>query len=178
MNSKWTWTKLFKKWMYRSIIDTQLDEFQYKYFEKEICPLGTTGRNCDQDCNPEHGRSDVNNVCQCNSTKWYGNDCSQEVVEDLNLISTALVVLGYIFFSTNIVACILCAMWLHSKRSSKQEQVSQPFFLYLVLLGCTVSSSTIVLMVQQDAGNGPVIACVFIPWFFTIGFSSKYISFL
>jgi len=171
MNSRWTWKTVFKKWMYRSIIDTHLDHFHYKYLEEKICPLGTSGKNCDQDCDPEHGRSDVNGDCQCHSLKWFGKNCSLEVKEEKNLIPKALVVLGYIFFSINLFAFILCAVWLHWKRKSKQVKVSQPFFLYLVLLGCTIETSTIVIMVQQDAGDGLVVACPFIPWFFTIGFS-------
>jgi len=40
-----------------------------------------------------------------------------------------------------------------------------------VLLGCVVSTSTIVFMVQEHEGTGPVVACAFIPWFYSIGFS-------
>ena len=50
-------------------------------------------------------------------------------------------------------------------------RVSQPFFLALVLIGCGISSSTIIAMAQEDEGNGPVDACMAIPWLYSVGFS-------
>jgi len=74
-------------------------------------------------------------------------------------------------FAINMVLCICCAIWLYWQRNSNQVKVSQPFFLYLVLFGCVISTSTIVIMVQEHEGTGPVVACAFIPWFYSIGFS-------
>mmetsp|Transcript_39979 Transcript_39979/g.45097 ORF Transcript_39979/g.45097 Transcript_39979/m.45097 type:complete len:686 (+) Transcript_39979:188-2245(+) len=166
---------LFEKWMYAAIADSYLDDLYYKYFEEavKICPLGKSGVECDQDCDPEHGRSNQKEeqLCQCHSTKWIGDDCSKEVLEELNLIPKQLILAGYIMFAINIVACMVCAVWLRWQRKSQYVRVSQPLFLYLVLLGCTVSTTTIVLMAQEHADNGPIIACAFLPWFYGIGFS-------
>ena len=48
---------------------------------------------------------------------------------------------------------------------------SQPFFLALVLVGCLVSTATILAMAREDEGDGPVDSCVAIPWFYSLGFS-------
>ena len=60
------------------------------------------------------------------------------------------------------------------KRNTPQVKVAQPLFLKLVLLGCIVSSSTIIAMSIEDEGadkrdgDGPrvnvVPACAMIPW--------------
>jgi len=77
----------------------------------------------------------------------------------------------YAFFGINMLACIVCAVWIYWKRHNELVRVSQPFFLNLVLLGCVISSSSIVPLAQQSEGQGPVPACFVFPWLYCIGFS-------
>lgn len=86
-----TTVKLLKRWMYAAKSNATLDELYDKYFSINLCPLGFAGPNCDEPCNPIHGRSDRLGNCVCESTKWAGADCSIEVVEDTNGIPTVLV---------------------------------------------------------------------------------------
>jgi hypothetical protein len=99
------------------------------------------------------------------------DDCSIQVPEDTNMISPTLKLIAYIMFGINLLAIIICGSWLYWQRDSPQVRVSQPFFLALVLLGCAVSSSTILAMAQEDDGDGPVAACMTIPWLYSVGFS-------
>jgi len=93
------------------------------------------------------------------------------VMEELNLIPKSLKIISYVFFAINAAACLICAFWLHWKRDANQVKTSQPFFLKLVLLGCLISSSTIIVLSRENAGTGPVHACALIPWLYSIGFS-------
>jgi len=40
-----------------------------------------------------------------------------------------------------------------------------------VLVGCLISSSSIITLVQQNDGDDPVYACAVFPWLYTVGFS-------
>ncbi|EJK49773.1 hypothetical protein THAOC_31318 [Thalassiosira oceanica] len=165
-------SRLLKKWMYKSVANATLDELSYDYFEVKFCPLGLSGPNCDQDCDPIHGLSDRDGRCICSSTKWTGADCSVEVEEDLNTYPPWEIAMCYSFFGINTLAVLVCASWIYWQRNTQQVKVWQPFFLYLVLLGCLVSSSSIIPAVQQSSeGNGNVPACMVFPWLFSVGFS-------
>ena len=165
-------SRLLKKWMYKSVANATLDELSYNYFEVKLCPLGLSGPNCDQYCNPKHGLSDRDGKCICSSTKWTGADCSVEVKEDRNTYPPWEVAMCYSFFGINTLAVLVCASWIYWQRNTHQVKVWQPFFLYLVLLGCLVSSSSIIPAVQQSSqGNGNVPACMVFPWLFSVGFS-------
>jgi 7 transmembrane sweet-taste receptor of 3 GCPR len=87
------------------------------------------------------------------------------------MISPTLKLIAYIMLGINLLAIIICGVWLCWQRDSPQVKVSQPFFLALVLLGCAISSSTIIAMAQEDDGDGPVPACMAIPWLYSVGFS-------
>lgn len=165
-------SRLLKKWMYKAVANATLDELSYNYFAVKLCPLGLSGPNCDQDCNPKHGLSDRDGRCICSSTKWTGADCSIEVKEDLNTYPAWMVGLCYSFFGINTLAVLVCASWIYWQRNTQQVKVWQPFFLNLVLLGCLVSSASIIPAVQQSSeGNDNVPACMVFPWLFSVGFS-------
>ena len=153
-----------KKWMYAAVANATLDELYFQYFQKELCPAGTAGDNCELPCDALHGIANAEGVCVCESTKWTGVDCATEVPEDTNLIPVTLKVLAFVMLGINLVAIVICGVWLFWQRNSQQVRVSQPFFLGLVLLGCGISSSTIIAMAQEDEGEGPVPACMAIPW--------------
>ena len=147
---------LLKRWVYAAVTSGTLDELYYQYFEKHLCPQGTAGENCELPCDPNHGKSDERGVCVCESSRWTGDDCSVEVIEDLNLIPRFLHMTGMVMFGINCVACLVCGTWLIMKRNTAQVKFAQPTFLALVLLGCLISSSTIIPLGMEDEGDGPV----------------------
>ena len=73
-------------------------------------------------------------------------------------------------FGINAVTVVFCALWLHWKRNAHAVVLSQRFFLYLVLLGCLVSSSTILTLGMESSKDGPVIGCMLSPWLYSLGF--------
>lgn len=161
-----------KKWIYTAVANATLDELYGQYFQTdELCPIGTAGERCELSCHPVHGTASAQGICLCESTKWTGDDCSQEVPEMTNMIPLTLKVLAFCMLGINLTAIGVCGVWLFWQRSSAQVRSSQPFFLALVLLGCGISSSTIIAMAQEDDGEGPVVACMAIPWLYSVGFS-------
>lgn len=74
-------------------------------------------------------------------------------------------------FACNAAVIFVCGIWLWVHRESAQVRSSQPAFLILVLLGCLVSSSAILVMIQEHEDDGPVPACAAIPWLYSVGFS-------
>jgi hypothetical protein len=89
----------------------------------------------------------------------------------MNFIPTTLKVLALTLFGINFAVIIACGVWLILYRGTNQVAVSQPFFLVLVLIGCLISSSTIIAMAQEDDdGHEPENACMAIPWLYSVGF--------
>ena len=160
-----------EKWIYQAVTNTTMDELYFKYFQKELCPVGSAGAKCELPCDPDHGEADERGYCICSSTKWTGDDCSIEVPEDTNLIGSSLKTVAYAMVAVNYGVILFLVGWLFWKRDSAQVRMSQPFFLGLVLLGCFISTSTILAMTQEDEGDGPVRACMVIPWLYSVGFS-------
>lgn len=76
------------------------------------------------------------------------------------MIPPSLQLLAYAMFGVNAAAIFLCSLWLVWQRNTAQVRVSQPSFLFLVLIGCLISSATILAMAQEDDGQGPVPACM------------------
>lgn len=99
------------------------------------------------------------------------DDCSIEVPEDTNMIPPGIKGAAYGLFGLNVLVIFVWATWLYLKRETPQVQVSEPSFLLLVLLGCLISSSTIIALAQEDEGDGAVPACMAIPWLYSAGFS-------
>ena len=87
------------------------------------------------------------------------------------MIFTNLKLIAFIMYGINCALIGACSLWLLVYRNTAQVRVSQPFFLLLVLLGCLISSSTILALAQEDEGDGPVVACMAIPWLYSVGFS-------
>jgi hypothetical protein len=165
------YVRFFEKWIYDSITNTTMDELYFKYFQKELCPVGTAGEKCELPCDPNHGKADDRGVCICTSAKYTGGDCSIEVEEELDLIPNALKIMSWVLLAINGLTIVGFAGWLFWKRKTAQVRMSQPFFLCLILLGCLISSSTIVAMMQENEGDGPEPACMAIPWLYSVGFS-------
>jgi len=173
-----TTQKLLKRWFYAAQSNSTLDALYDQYFSVNLCPLGKAGKDCDKPCHASHGRSDRLGICVCDSTLWTGSDCSVEVMEDTNGIPATLILIGYIMFGINVTAVTICGVWLWFFRHSPQVQVAQPFFLFFVLLGCLISTSTILPMAQENLDSSNIddndsihTACMAIPWLYSVGFS-------
>lgn len=82
---------------------------------------------------------------------------------------TSLKLIAFTMFEINVAVNFACRVWLFWQRNSAQVRVSQPSFLLMVLLGCLISTSTIIVMAQEHVGDGPVHACMAIPWLYSVG---------
>jgi hypothetical protein len=166
-------TLLLKRWIYAATINGTIDELYFKYFQASLCPVGTAGEHCELPCDPDHGQAGSDGTCLCKSQKWQGDDCSGQVPEDMNSIPTSLKAIAYAMLAFNVIVIIVCLLWLHRCRFSAQVKYSQPFFLRLVLLGCLISSCTIIPLAQEDGGDidNPPNSCMAIPWLYSVGFS-------
>lgn len=161
-----------KRWLYAAIQNATVDELYAKYFEAEICTFGLAGPNCTDYCHPDHGRANREGTCVCDTLKWRGSDCSIEVAEEKNLIPRGLKITGYAMFGINVVVSVACGIWLFVQRGVKQVKVMQPLFLSLVLVGCFISSSTILALAAESGdSNVPAKGCAWIPWLYSVGFS-------
>ena len=61
---------------------------------------------------------------------------------------------------------------MYKKRKSRQVQAAQPMFLNLVLFGCMLSTSSILVTAQQAAPESDDLPpCALFPWLYTLGFS-------
>lgn len=176
--------QLMLRWIYEAQQTGILDELYQQYFQSATCKVGFAGENCDEPCDPDHGKSDKYGVCICTSTRYTGADCSKEVSEDKNLIAdSASVTIAYAMIGINFTVVAICAIWLACFRNATPVKVAQPLFLALVLVGCVVSTSTIFAMAQEDAGaeiaddnpyghgEADLPACMAIPWLYSVGFS-------
>jgi len=163
-----------KRWIYNGITDGTMDGLVRKYFHRKLCPIGTAGVNCELPCDIDYGRADAGGNCICKSMKWTGSDCSTEVEKDVNAIPDVLKGISFLMVGINCSVVALCSVWLSMRRNAPQVIVSQPIFLSLVLLGCFISTLTIVALLQEDEGDGPVPACMAIPWLYCVGFSISF----
>jgi hypothetical protein len=161
-----------RKWIYDSVANATVDELYFKYFQKELCPVGTAGESCELPCDPNTGEADERGFCVCISTKWTGDDCSIEVPEETNLVSDSLLIMAWSMLSINCLTILGFSAWLYYQRQSPEVRLAQPFFLSLILFGCLISSSTIAAMTQGDDGSyEETPACMLIPWLYSVGFS-------
>lgn len=161
--------QLIIRWIYRAKVTGVLDELWDQFFNIEFCPLGKAGVQCDQPCSSAHGMSNRYGQCVCESTKWTGEDCATEVVEDQNLIPQPLKIISYVMVAINFLAVAICGLWLFLNRNTAQVKVSQPHFLSLILVGCLISTSTILALAQDGDGHE---GCMAIPWLYSVGCKS------
>jgi hypothetical protein len=111
------------------------------------CSVGFAGALCQ--CNATNGHSSGSEKCICNSKRWAGHDCGTEVPTELNLIPGAMQALSVLMFAINILASIGGFVWIMMHKHEKRVKAAQPFFLYLLVIGCAISSSTIIPMVSD-----------------------------
>lgn len=91
--------------------------------------------------------SDAKQVCEAN----FYDVCPDRPSEDLSYIPGSLIALGYALFGLLTVACAVAFAWTYYFRERWVVKVSQPMFLYLVVLGCLISGLSIVFMAFQTS---------------------------
>lgn len=163
--------QLLTRWIYETKVSGVLKQLYDTYFSINYCPIGRAGKSCTLPCSPSNGISDRYGNCVCDSIRYTGTDCSVEVKENKHLIPSALMIVCYVMIGINFMTVTICGIWMYMYRHTVQVSVAQPLFLGLVLLGCLISTSTIFVLGVEDEGDGPVRACMAIPWLYSVGFS-------
>ena len=163
--------QLFTRWIYECKVSGILKDLYDTYFSINYCPIGRAGKSCTLPCSPSNGLADRHGTCVCDSIRYTGSDCSIELKEDKHLIPSTLFIVCYVMIGINFMTVAICGIWMWLYRHTVQVSVAQPLFLGLVLVGCVISTSTIFVLGAEDEGEGPVRACMAIPWFYSVGFS-------
>jgi gamma-aminobutyric acid type B receptor len=82
--------------------------------------------------------------------------------------------LSLLMFSINVVAGVTGGVWVFMHKTAPVVQMAQPFFLYLLVLGCIVSSATIIPMGAENSDLKDLSAantgCAIFPWLYSVGF--------
>lgn len=86
------------------------------------------------------------------------------------MLSSSLVIMCYTLVAVSFLVVTAFAAWFLYNRERAQVKVTQPSFLLMILLGCVISTSTIIALAQEDEGDGPVKSCMAIPWLYSVGF--------
>jgi len=155
--------RLMARWIFAAANAGYIDDLYSKYFHKALCPVGSAGKQCELPCHPVYGTSNVQGKCVCSSPKRTGDDCSIEVEEEVNGIPETLKIVAYVMLAVNVGVICICVVWLYRHRWTAQIRFSEPFFLLLVLLGCLISSFTIIPLSQDDgASEKGVLGCTFL----------------
>jgi len=110
--------------------------------------------------------------------------------EDMTYIDTHLKAVGMAFLVVQLLASVIAISWTMFYRQRNVVKMSQPIFLIVVAVGCTIVSLSIIPLsieaeyrYEQDLHTGAVlvsspnheifgsdVACMAAPWLFGIGF--------
>jgi len=99
---------------------------------------------------------------------------------DLNLLSepSNLSIVGYVCFGVVTLSASVCFVWTVYFRSAVVVRAAQPFFLFVLLGGTVVLSSTLIPLSFDDDGDPDSISdtfavgiCMSVPWLASIGFT-------
>ena len=93
--------------------------------------------------------------------------------EDLNQISDGLRAFSYALVAINLGTAAFVAGWVAMHRRAKVVVNSQPLFLYIVALGCAISSCTMIALGVDDGNSSQSeadAACTSVPWTYSLGF--------
>jgi len=106
---------------------------------------------------------------------YYGNTTIPPLVlppitQDLNLIPTAILILGYVLMAIVMLLSLGCALWVHRRSDSYVVRAAQPYFLFQLCLGTFIMACTIIPLSFQEDLPGLDHACQAIPWCACIGF--------
>ena len=129
--------------------------------------------------------SDAEKMCEAN----FYEVCPDRPAEDFNYISNGFLRLGYVMFAVLALASIFAASWTWHHREKWVVKVGQPILLGMVVLGCFMSSLSILFMGvqtgyrqdQDSATGGPTgkentdisrvdACCMAWPWLYGLGF--------
>lgn len=93
--------------------------------------------------------------------------------QDLNLISTGILSIGWILAGGLILTCLVLIVWVNNHRADQKVAAAQPEFLILLLFGTILMASSIIPETFQEptSQEGLNIACMATPWLFVTGFS-------
>lgn len=89
-------------------------------------------------------------------------------------ISRPVQIVGLSIGAVPLLTSVFCFIWTLQNKSSRVVRSSQPFFLYIICVGCFIMSLAIVPMSLKDLNLGERIlgaSCKIGPWFYIVGFS-------
>ena len=90
---------------------------------------------------------------------------------DLNQLGK-IRIFGYVLFGTTILLSLLFCLWTLLYRNTRVVMASQPFFLYMIIVGCVILA---IIPLSIDDGVASVETCTrsyrVLPWLLAIGFT-------
>lgn len=89
-------------------------------------------------------------ICEAN----FYQVCLPIPPEDLNMIPSGFLALGYTMFGILTVTCIMIIIWILRYRNKRIVAVAQPGLLIVVVIGCFISSLSITFMGVQSTSDG------------------------
>lgn len=110
-------------------------------------------------------------------------DCGSSLVNDgggncilpsSNPLTNGTRAFGMIVFALITCTCVTLGVWVAYNRSGKVVKAAQPFFLYMLLFGCVISSSLLLFASLDEADASPEVLtslCHAQVWFYFMGFS-------
>mmetsp|Transcript_19758 Transcript_19758/g.44440 ORF Transcript_19758/g.44440 Transcript_19758/m.44440 type:complete len:435 (-) Transcript_19758:155-1459(-) len=124
---------------------------------------------------------DEQGLCVCAEADEYavgsgaGATCIPE--ENMNFITPALKVFVYVLLAVTLLIAFGCLAWIYVYRDNTLVKVAQPSCLGLIVLGCIVSTLSMIPMgYETEYRDSPDIrgadaACMAFPWLFGLGFT-------
>ena len=102
------------------------------------------------------------------------------VMVDDNLLSTGVLVFGYVMVAITWILCFGFLGWIWIYRKDPVVNVSQKEFLVLICVGALISSSTIISLSFQAGSDEDTsqasVGCTLAPFLYTIGWALQYSS--
>jgi len=95
----------------------------------------------------------------------------------MNFITPALKGFVYFLIALTLYVAVMCLGWIYRYRNNMLVKVAQPNCLGLIILGCIVSTTSIIPMgIETDYRDSPDIngadaACMAVPWLWGLGFT-------
>jgi len=102
----------------------------------------------------------------------YGEQCDYQV--DNNYL-TNIRPAGFTFVAISMAVSLGCGGWTYKNRKDKVVIASQPFFLFLICIGCFIMASAIIPLSIDDSIASPEgcsKACMAFPWLLSLGFTA------
>ena len=93
--------------------------------------------------------------------------------EELNLLDSGLVSIGQLLVVVNYIIAACLGGLTFINRKHRVIRASQPLFLYMILFGCCISTTTIIFFGQDDSGDRDKagdVNCMLQPFFYSFGF--------